>query len=71
MCQNRVCLQSFFGKFESRVVLFSPGPSLVFEQEVVQRSELGGKIWQEFRIVDDETEERAKLSDILGCGGLP
>ena len=63
-------MESFFGKFESCVVLFGPGPAFVFEQEVVQRSQLCGKIWQEFRVVVDETEESAKLSDIFGCRSL-
>ena len=50
-------MESFFGKFESCVVLFSPGSVLVFEQEVVQGFQLRGKIWQKFRIIVDETEE--------------
>ena len=50
-------MESFFGKFESHVVLFGPGPALVFEQEIVQGSHLHGTIWQKFRIIVDETEE--------------
>ena len=50
-CHNvpeRSLLGELLGEFESHVMLFGPGPALVFEQQVVQVSQLGGKIRQEF-----------------------
>lgn len=57
MNQYGIRLESFLHKFEGRIMLFSPLSMLVLEQKIVERSQLGGKVWKEFRIVIDEAEE--------------